>query len=111
MSRTSSHKPPETLPDRMAQGAIVRLTKERENMSTQAKRAFEEFAAAPLVKACGVDRASWIAGYETALVQQDKLLDTLRNARSALVIEGHHTGLSAVLDEIDVLLAKIKEEV
>ena len=74
-------------------------------MSTQAEKEFQKFAAAPLVKACWVDRASWIAGYETALEQQDELLAALTNWVS---LHGYKDRQLA--ESSNILIAKVKGE-
>lgn len=48
------------------------------------------------------------AGKEHAMLiaAAPELLEALKNARIALVMEGHHVGLSAYITEIDNVIAK-----
>ena len=80
-------------------------------MSKQAEKEFQKFAAVPLMKACGVDRASWIAGYETAREQREALLASVQKIAVLLdCVPMPAKGTREAMKIAWALIAKIKEE-
>ena len=77
--------------------------------SNPAERAYQAFATQPLAALCGVDRASFISGYDTAAQHQAELVEALRAAQ--IIIENLPAPPRSVerkaIEKIRALLARI----
>ena len=74
--------------------------------------AYDKFVADPLTKYCGVDRASFVAGYETATddlrQERDELRAALESARLALMaVECMAVSARTKSDELIALLQNV----